>query len=175
MHATNLAGLYACKLQMLQQEEQQLSDALKILSVHSNSPQLQQKLADCRKNCRARLDVLTEMLGDLAIQRVSEPCPVMISLIHHAIAAAFDCNLHKSLKDAALIATVQAIEHHQMAGYGIAGTYAELLNRSAEVDELRAIVAEEKASGVALTFLMKEVTSGLFAEVTGETLVLAAC
>jgi ferritin-like metal-binding protein YciE len=47
--------------------------------------------------------------------------------------------------DAGLIAAAQKVEHYEIAGYGCARTYAELLNQTSASDLLQQTLDEEKS------------------------------
>ncbi len=57
------------------------------------------------------------------------------------------------MRDAALIAAAQRVEHYEMAGYGTVGAYAKLLKEKTVLKLLQATFAEEKATDEALTVL----------------------
>ncbi|MDQ2945511.1 MAG: DUF892 family protein, partial [Acidobacteriota bacterium] len=55
------------------------------------------------------------------------------------------------VKDAALIAAAQRVEHCEMSGYGTARTFAQELGHSASADLLQATLDEERAADKKLT------------------------
>ena len=59
------------------------------------------------------------------------------------------------VKDAGLIAAAQRVEHYEMAGYGTARTYAELLDDNEGVKLLSQTFKEEKETDEKLTKLAK--------------------
>ena len=59
------------------------------------------------------------------------------------------------VKDAGLIAAAQRVEHYEMAGYGCARTYAELLGDTKGAKLLQQTLEEEKATDEKLTELAK--------------------
>ena len=59
------------------------------------------------------------------------------------------------VRDAGLISTAQRIEHYEMAGYGCARTYAELLGDSEGAKMLQMTLEEEAATDQKLTELAK--------------------
>jgi ferritin-like metal-binding protein YciE len=59
------------------------------------------------------------------------------------------------VKDAGLIAAAQRVEHYEMAGYGTARTYAELLKDQEGVKLLSQTFEEEKETDEKLTQLAK--------------------
>ncbi len=61
--------------------------------------------------------------------------------------------LDDEVQDAALVSAAQRIEHYEMAGYGVARTYAEKLGRSEDADLLQKTLDEEGATDRRLTRL----------------------
>src|SRR6202011_4018533 len=59
------------------------------------------------------------------------------------------------VKDAGLIAAAQRVEHYEMAGYGTARAYAELLGDREDAKLLQTTLEEEKATDQKLTNLAK--------------------
>jgi ferritin-like metal-binding protein YciE len=55
------------------------------------------------------------------------------------------------VKDAALIAAAQRVEHYEMAGYGTVRTYAQQLGRSDVADILQQTLDEEGEADKKLT------------------------
>ena len=60
-----------------------------------------------------------------------------------------------SVRDAALIAAAQRVEHYEMAGYGCARTYAEELGDNQGAKLLQKTLEEEAATDAKLTTLAK--------------------
>jgi ferritin-like metal-binding protein YciE len=59
------------------------------------------------------------------------------------------------VKDAGLIAAAQRVEHYEMAGYGIARTYAELLGDKEGAQLLSLTLEEERQTDQKLSELAK--------------------
>ena len=59
------------------------------------------------------------------------------------------------VRDAGLISAAQRVEHYEMAGYGCARTYAELLGDSEGAKMLQMTLEEEAATDQKLTELAK--------------------
>jgi ferritin-like metal-binding protein YciE len=55
------------------------------------------------------------------------------------------------VKDAALIAAAQRVEHYEIAGYGTVRTYAELMGHEHAMELLEATLEEESATDEKLT------------------------
>jgi ferritin-like metal-binding protein YciE len=58
-----------------------------------------------------------------------------------------------SVKDAAMIGAAQRVEHYEIAGYGTARTYAQLLGNLQAAELLQRTLDEEHATDVKLTTL----------------------
>jgi len=63
-----------------------------------------------------------------------------------------------------LIAAAQRIEHYEIAGYGCAAAYAELLGDGAAAAELRVSLKEERAADTVLNDLAQKVVNPAAAE-----------
>ena len=61
------------------------------------------------------------------------------------------------VRDAGLIAAAQRVEHYEMAGYGCARTYADLLGDKTGAKQLDTTLREEEATDKKLTKLAKSV------------------
>ena len=64
------------------------------------------------------------------------------------------------VRDAAIIASAQGVEHYEMAGYGTARTFATLLNELEAGKLLQQTLDEEKEADQKLTKLSEEITAG---------------
>jgi len=65
----------------------------------------------------------------------------------------------ESVKDAALIAAAQRVEHYEMAGYGTVRTYAELLGFPKVAKLLQETLEEEGAADKKLTQLSRTINA----------------
>jgi ferritin-like metal-binding protein YciE len=62
-----------------------------------------------------------------------------------------EAEMADDVRDAALIAAAQRVEHYEMAGYGCARTYAQMLGYSEAADLLQQTLDEEGAADKKLT------------------------
>src|SRR5690606_34823148 len=62
-----------------------------------------------------------------------------------------------AVKDAALIAAAQRVEHYEIAGYGTARTYAELLNHKDVVELMQETLDEEAETDKRLSILAETI------------------
>ena len=63
---------------------------------------------------------------------------------------------HPSVKDAALIAAAQRVEHYEISGYGSARTFAQKLGYRDIADLLQTTLQEESATDKLLTQIAEE-------------------
>ena len=113
------------------------------------------------KHQRQRLDEALQVLGKDA---GSETCQAMKGLIEEGqeiIAGDGD----PAAKDAALIGAAQKVEHYEIAGYGTARTFAEVLGEDDVADLLQTTLDEETATDERLTEIAE---SGLNEEAAAE-------
>ena len=146
----NLQDLLTQQLQDLYSAEEQLISALPKMGEAAFSPQLKSAfethLQETRQQ-KARLERAFRMLGQ---EPVAEKCQAMAGLISEGeeiIHATGDCEV----KDAALIAAAQRVEHYEMAGYGCARTFARQLHRDDIAELLQQTLAEENHADQLLT------------------------
>jgi ferritin-like metal-binding protein YciE len=65
--------------------------------------------------------------------------------------------LNPDVQDAGIIAVAQRVEHYEIAAYGCARTYAELLHDRQAVDLLEQTLQEEKDADEKLTELAQQI------------------
>lgn len=70
-----------------------------------------------------------------------------------------DEDAEDEVRDAGLISAAQRVEHYEIAGYGSARTYAELLGDSQGAKALQQTLDEEGATDKKLTKLAKTVVN----------------
>jgi ferritin-like metal-binding protein YciE len=68
----------------------------------------------------------------------------------------------QGVRDAGLIAAAQRVEHHEMAGYGSARTYAEMVGDTEGARILQTTLSEETETDQKLTEVSKSVIKGVF-------------
>jgi ferritin-like metal-binding protein YciE len=96
-----------------------------------------------------RLEQAFEALGEKAKKKT---CQAIKGLIEEGEETIKE-DAEPEVKDAALIAAAQRVEHYEMAGYGTVRAYAKLLKESAVVKLLEQTYKEEKATDESLSEL----------------------
>jgi ferritin-like metal-binding protein YciE len=152
MKLESLRDLLVEQLQDLYDAEKRITKALPKMAKAATSPELkaafQKHLAETEGHVE-RLEQAFEALGEKA---KTKACKAMQGLIAEGEETIKE-DAEPEVKDAALIAAAQRVEHYEMAGYGSVSAYAKLLKEKAVLKLLQATLAEEKATDEALTEL----------------------
>ena len=152
MKLNSLKELYLHELGDLYDAEQQLTKALPKMVKGAASIGLksafEQHLAQTEVHVE-RLERVFDLFGEKP-KRVS--CKGMKGLLEEG-EEMLKQNGDSAVKDAALIAAAQRVEHYEIAGYGCARTYAEMLGEAEGVRLLDQTLGEEKETDTNLTAL----------------------
>lgn len=148
----SLESLFLDQLQDLYDSEQRLVEALPNMSEAAHERGL--KLAFQRhwqetKNQVNRLDRVFRSLGATAKAKTCEAMKGLVIEGQEAIDAGGD----PDVKDAALIAAAQRVEHYEIAAYGTARVFARRLGNEQAAKLLQETLDEEKAADQYLTQL----------------------
>jgi len=126
MTLDNLRCVLVMQLRDLASAEEQLIQALPKMADAASSAELKEALtthlAETRQQ-RTRLDQAFRLLGE---DRGSETCEAMQGLVSEG-QEIISLDGDPEVKDAALIAAAQRVEHYEIAGYGCARTFARRL------------------------------------------------
>lgn len=165
MKLDTLKQLFVHEISDLYDAEEQLVKALPKMAKAATSPELQRAFdghLSQTKDQLKRLDLVFEYLGEKP-KRIS--CKGMKGLIAEG-EELIKGNGESAVMDAGLIAAAQRVEHYEIAGYGCARTYAELLGETESVELLQATLSEERETDESLTELAERVINVEAAEVS---------
>jgi ferritin-like metal-binding protein YciE len=146
MKLESLHDLYLEQLQDLYNAEQQLIKALPKMADAASSENLkaafEEHLEETREHA-LRIESICEQLGQKAD---GKKCQAMEGLIKEGdeVISEDSEDMDEKIKDAALIAAAQRVEHYEMAGYGCVRAYAVTLGDTAAADVLGKTLEEEK-------------------------------
>ena len=134
----------------LRDAETQLTQALPKLAQSATSKELRTAFQKHLKETRTHLTRIDQALRALGEKPSSETCEAMKGLLkegekHMKRAPA------GALRDAVLITGAQKVEHYEMASYGTARTYAQVLGEQQVARLLEQTLKEEKAADQTLT------------------------
>jgi ferritin-like metal-binding protein YciE len=150
MTLDNLENVLEMQLNDLHSAETQLIAALpKMAEAASSSPlagAFRSHLAETKQH-KSRLEKAFRLLGK---RMTGEKCDAMAGLISEG-EEVIDMNGDSGVKDAALIAAAQRVEHYEIAGYGCARTFARRLQKNEVAKLLSQTLAEEAKADRKLT------------------------
>jgi ferritin-like metal-binding protein YciE len=138
------------ELRDLLDAEQQLTRALPRFAEAAAAPALRQAFQSHLKETRRHLERLTWALTALGEQPRAKRCIGMRGLISEGNSMVGGAP-KGALRDAILISGAQRVEHYEMAAYGTARTYAEVLGRADIARLLADTLQEEKDADFKLT------------------------
>jgi ferritin-like metal-binding protein YciE len=158
MKPTSLRELYIEQLQDLADAEHQILKALPEMIDAATSPDLKEALTEHLEVTKVQATRLEGIFETLDEKSKGDKCKGMEGVLKEGsdlVKSVKDNNL----RDAAIIASAQRVEHYEMAGYGTARTYAELLGESEASELLQETLNEEKEADETLTDLASEINA----------------
>jgi ferritin-like metal-binding protein YciE len=148
----SLDDLFVEQIEDLYDAEQRLTKALPKMAEASNSSQLKQAFQSHLTETEGHVSRLERIFSELNREPKRETCEAMKGLIaegEEMIKAHGD----PDIKDAALIAAAQRVEHYEMSGYGTARTFAQRLGMTEAASLLQQTLEEEKAADEKLNMI----------------------
>jgi ferritin-like metal-binding protein YciE len=154
MRITSFKDLYIAELQELADMERQLATALRRMADIALHAGLKRALADHFQQTtgqRERLRSLIQTHGASPTAHTDQAMQALIRETEKMFAILKDADL----RDAALIASAQKLEHYEIAAYGTAATLAGQLDLRNDQAMLHENLEEEKGMDLLLTQLAK--------------------
>jgi ferritin-like metal-binding protein YciE len=142
--------LYAHELQDLYSAETQIIEALPKVAEAVESKELATALRKHLEETKQQAKRLQKLLSDLGQKPDGEKCEAMEGLILEN-EEVIEEYAKGALRDAALIAGCQKIEHYEIAGYGTVRTFATLLGMNEHADVLADTLEEEATANETMT------------------------
>lgn len=146
------------ELKDLYSAEKQLTKALPKMAKAATSEELKQAFEEHLKETEgqvARLEKISKIAGK---SLAGKKCKAMEGLVEEGKEIMEeDCT--PEVRDVALIAAAQKVEHYEIASYGCAKTYARLLGYSEVEELLEETQQEESAADEKLTALSEELNA----------------
>jgi len=146
----SLNDLFVNQIEDLYDAENRLTKALPKMAEAANSSQLKQAFQQHLTETQGHVSRLETIFRELGVEPKRETCEAMKGLItegEEMIGAKGD----PEVKDAALIAAGQRVEHYEMSGYGTARTFAQRLGLTQAANLLQQTLNEEAAADKKLT------------------------
>ena len=136
----------------LRDAETQLTEALPKLAQSASSQELRAAFQKHLKETRTHLTRIDQALRALGEKPSSKTCEAMKGLLKEGYAHMKNAPVG-ALRDAVIITGAQKVEHYEMASYGTARTYAQVLGEQQVARLLEQTLKEEKAADRTLTVI----------------------
>jgi ferritin-like metal-binding protein YciE len=156
MELETLRDLYIHELKDLYSAEQQLIKALPKMKKAARNRSLAAAFNQHFEQTKRQAKRLEQILKRHDESTRAPKCEGMEGLISEGDKMAGE-DAQNDVRDAGLIASAQRVEHYEIAGYGCARTYAELLGDAQGARLLNTTLREEAATDKKLTKLAKSV------------------
>jgi len=150
MMAGSLKTHLITELNDLLDAEQQLTKALADFARRATTPALRIAFEQHLSETQKQIDRLREAFKRLGESPTKKRCEGMRGLIREANAVV-STTPEGPLRDAVMITSAQKVEHYEMASYGTARTYAQVLGEPRVARLLQDTLAEEKHADAKLT------------------------
>jgi ferritin-like metal-binding protein YciE len=156
MQLETLKDLYIHELNDLYSAEQQLLKALPKMAKAARNKELAAGFQEHLEQTKGHAQRLEQILSSHKQTSRGPKCKGMEGIVAEG-AELIEEEADEEVKDAGLISAAQRVEHYEMAGYGTARTYADLLSDKEGANLLQMTLEEERATDQKLTKLAKSV------------------
>jgi ferritin-like metal-binding protein YciE len=156
MPLDSLRDLYVNELRDLYNAENQLLKALPRMAKAASSPELKAAFTEHLEVTRGQVGRLEQVFTELGVSPKGKKCKAMEGLIEEGKEMMQEDG-EAPVRDAALIAAAQRVEHYEIAGYGCVRTFAKLLGFAEAAKLLQQTLDEEGAADKKLTQLARSV------------------
>lgn len=152
MALNSLSDLFADELRDVLSAEKQLTKALPKMAKAATSPDLQKAFEKHLAQTEVHVTRLVQVFESIGQTARAKTCEAMKGLIKEG-SEIIEEDAEPDVKDAALIAAAQKVEHYEIATYGTLATWAELLGYKKALGLLVKTLDEEKTTDEKLSEL----------------------
>lgn len=152
----SLDDLLVHELQDIYHAEGQITKALPKMIKAATNPELQAAFEEHLEQTEGQIERLEQVFKLLGLPAKGKKCDGMAGLIEEG-RKMIEEDAEPSVKDAALIAAAQKVEHYEIASYGCVCTYAEMLGYEQIHELLGQNLDEEETTDEKLTVLAESV------------------
>ncbi|MGD9633058.1 MAG: ferritin-like domain-containing protein [Pirellulales bacterium] len=156
MEMSTLEDLLVEELKDLYSAENQLLKAIPKMAKAAQSADLRKGFEKHLRQTEEHVKRLEQVCEELGVSPKGKKCKAMEGLVEEGSEVIKE-EMDPDVKDAALIAAAQRVEHYEMAGYGCVRTYARLLGYTAAAKLLQQTLDEEGDTDKALTKLSEKI------------------
>jgi ferritin-like metal-binding protein YciE len=154
--ANSLQELYLGELRDLYDAENQIIKALPKMISKASSEELKEALNEHLEVTRQQAERLEQIFENMGEKAKAQKCKGMAGVIaegNEMLKEAED----EDVRDAAIIASAQKVEHYEMSGYGTVRTWASLLGEQEAAELLEETLNEEKEADQKLTSIAEAI------------------
>ncbi len=148
----NINDLFLDTLKDIYFAEKQITKALPKMAKKAGSPQLKQAFEKHLEETKGQIERLEEIFQMLDVKPAGKKCPGILGILEEGTEVMKEAE-EKDVRDAAMIAAAQAVEHYEITRYGTLAAWADQLGMTEAKDLLGATLDEEKATDLALSEL----------------------
>jgi ferritin-like metal-binding protein YciE len=152
MKLDSFDSLFLHELQDLYSAEKQIVAALPKMAKKASSEELRNAFEKHLEQTKEQVERLEKIFKDLELSAGRHKCKAMEGLIEEGSELLKE-DADPAILDAAMIGAAQRIEHYEIAGYGTARTFAEMLGHTEAAELLQHTLDEEKDTDQLLTEL----------------------
>ena len=152
MKLETLQDLYIEELRDLYSAETQIIEALPKMVEAASAQQLKDAFTTHLQETKNQVQRLEQIFDKLGEKPGGVTCNGMKGVLKEG-EEMIKTRADEAVRDAGLISAAQRVEHYEMAGYGTARTYANLLSRGDDAQLLQATLDEEGETDHKLTRL----------------------
>ena len=156
MPKSSLQDLYVDELRDLYNAEMQLVKALPKMAKAASNQQLREAFEEHLRQTSEHVSRLEQIFQQFEEKPSGKRCLGMEGLVKEG-AETMREDYSEEVKDAAIIGAAQRLEHYEIAGYGTARAFAELLGENGQVSLLEQTLEEEKQADAELTQLAQQI------------------
>jgi ferritin-like metal-binding protein YciE len=150
MSMDSLKDLYIDELKDLYNAENQLLKALPKMAKKASAPELKRAFQDHLVQTEGHVNRLEKIFKGLGEKPTGKTCKAMKGLVEEG-KEIIEEDGDDAVLDAALIGAAQKVEHYEIAGYGVARTFASLLGEEEAMESLQRTLNEEGETDKKLT------------------------
>jgi ferritin-like metal-binding protein YciE len=152
MKLESLQDLLVEQISDIYDAEQRITKALPKMAKAASSPDLKAAFEKHLEETQGQVARLEQVFEHLGKKPKKKACKAMQGLIEEGDETIKE-DAEPAVKDAALIAAAQRVEHYEMAAYGTVCAYAKQLKQKDVLKLLKETMAEEVATDEALSTL----------------------
>jgi ferritin-like metal-binding protein YciE len=152
MKMETLKDLYIDELKDVYDAEHQIAKALPKMAKEATNEELRAAIEQHLDQTQTQIERLEQIFEELEEKPKGTKCEATKGLLEEA-KRMMDEAEDDDVRDAAIIAAAQKVEHYEIATYGTLRTYAELLGHDEQAELLQETLDEEKETDENLTEL----------------------